>query len=232
MFGFGKKQQSNVEMGKCEIKKGHYPWSDFSNTDEPKQEQPAEEWIWVNGYKGTDKDMKCMDFQYELQKCFDISEDKPVELCSHGFHLCLNMRDVQRYYPIGGNNRFFEVKALVRKKDYEKYGKEDIEWTGHYARVVSGEHKLVAKSIIFTRELTVDEIFGESDWEEEDKLHALEVGISQAKFDRTVRRLVDCGYSEVLSRIIISDGKEGIALAVGEQEGLSMDMKVWMIFKD
>lgn len=223
MFGFGKKQQSNVEMGKCEIKK--------CSEDEIKKVEP-EEWIWVNGYKGTDKDMKCLDYQYELQKCFDISDDKPVELCGHGFHLCRDLHDVYRYYRIGDNNRFFEVKALVRKKDYEEYGREHIEWYGHHAYTRAGHHKLVAKSIIFIRELTVDEIFGDSDWEKEDKLRALEVGISQVDNERKLRRLAECGYSKTMSQIIIANHKDGIALAVGEQEGLSMDMKVWMIFKD
>lgn len=41
---------------------------------EPAPEMPEEKWIWVDGYKGTDKDMKCRGYQYEFGKQFDIPE--------------------------------------------------------------------------------------------------------------------------------------------------------------
>lgn len=106
------------------------------------ESEPVEEWIWVTGYKGTDKDMKCRDRQFELNKRFDISEEKAVELCSHGFHLCRTLSSVFRHYFIDNSNRFFEVKALVKKKDYDRGENDD----------------LAAKSIIFTRELAEYEI--------------------------------------------------------------------------
>ena len=40
-----------------------------------------DEWIWVDGYKGTDEDMKCHDFQYELNKQFDMPEDVKIKSC-------------------------------------------------------------------------------------------------------------------------------------------------------
>ena len=88
--------------------------------DEPK---PQEEWVWVDGYKGTDKDMKCRDFQYELHKVYDMPEDAEIVECSSGFHLCLEKEHVFRFYDIGKGNRFFKVKALVCRSDYESYGK-------------------------------------------------------------------------------------------------------------
>ena len=48
-----------------------------------------EEWIWVEGYKGTDADMRCRGYQYEFDKQFDIPENEEVEMCKKGFHLCL-----------------------------------------------------------------------------------------------------------------------------------------------
>ena len=38
---------------------------------EKDEKKESEEWVWVNGYKGTDKDMKCRDFQYEMHKQID-----------------------------------------------------------------------------------------------------------------------------------------------------------------
>ena len=45
-----------------------------------------EEWIWVTGYKGTDKDMKCRDYQYELGKQHDMPEGTDITMCYSGFH--------------------------------------------------------------------------------------------------------------------------------------------------
>ena len=54
-------------------------------------------------YKGTDKDMKCRGFQYELGKEY---EEQEAELCEKGFHGCEYPLDVFGYYPPAGN-RFF-----------------------------------------------------------------------------------------------------------------------------
>ena len=54
-------------------------------------------------YKGTDKDMKCIGFQYELGKEY---EEQEAELCEKGFHGCEYPLDVFGYYPPAGN-RFF-----------------------------------------------------------------------------------------------------------------------------
>ncbi|HDK7194899.1 TPA: hypothetical protein PTV74_003206 [Clostridium botulinum] len=80
------------------------------------EKEDTEEWIWVEGYKGTDKDMKCRDFQYELSRTF--KHDGEVELCESGFHFCLQLKDVFYYYQLNANNKFFKVKGLVKKDDY------------------------------------------------------------------------------------------------------------------
>ena len=54
-------------------------------------------------YKGTDKDMKCQGFQFELGKEY-VEEE--AELCVKGFHGCEYPLDVFGYYPPAGN-RFF-----------------------------------------------------------------------------------------------------------------------------
>jgi hypothetical protein len=79
--------------------------------------EKEDEWIWVEGYKGTKKDMTARfnDFQYELNKRYEIDEEP--EECKKGFHFCLELFDVFEYYPIGKNHRFFKVQALVRKSD-------------------------------------------------------------------------------------------------------------------
>ena len=56
-------------------------------------------------YKGTDKDMKCRGFQFELGKEY-VEEE--AELCVKGFHGCEYPLDVFPYYS-PANSRFFEA---------------------------------------------------------------------------------------------------------------------------
>ena len=54
-------------------------------------------------YKGTDKDMKCRGFQFELGKEYEEAEAK---LCNKGFHGCEYPLDVFAYYT-PADSRFF-----------------------------------------------------------------------------------------------------------------------------
>ena len=66
----------------------------------------------IKGYKGFDKDLKCLDFQYEVGK--EYSTDKAVA-CNTGFHYCENPMDVLGFYApcddTGNPNRFCEVEG-------------------------------------------------------------------------------------------------------------------------
>jgi hypothetical protein len=69
-------EETNVESNNVE---------NVENCNE--QSIQEEEWIWVEGYKGTDKNLKCKsDFQYEIGKEYNIDE---VKICEKGFHFCL-----------------------------------------------------------------------------------------------------------------------------------------------
>lgn len=189
-----------------------------------------EEWIWVEGYKATDKDMKCRDYQYELNKKYDMPEDSKIRTCHSGFHLCLKLEDVFGYYELGKGNRFFKVSALVRKND-KKYYRSRSETAG---RFFLGTDKLAAKSIIFTKELTPDEIFKDTEYaeyDEEFKKIALETSLIQATKTYQVNKLVSFGYSEPLAKKIINRDSCGenmfeLACALETQPGISMDTKI------
>lgn len=114
----------------------------------PKKDQPSEdEYIWVDGYKGMDKDMKCHGgFQYQIGGHYQIDDD-PV-LCKNGFHLCLNLCDVFSYYEPFDGNRFFKVRALVKKKDLDRYG--DVIYRDIYYTTLD---KIVSKQIDILEEL-------------------------------------------------------------------------------
>ena len=190
--------------------------------------EPEEEWIWVEGYKGTDKDMKCLDFQYTLGAQYDMPEED-IKECTSGFHLCLKLDDVFSYYDVGKANRFFKVKALVRKSDVDQYGIMEYCYSQVHRR-----NKLVAKSIIFISELTQDEILKDTVVESLDQKYkdlAIECDIVSAKnlYNRDV--LMEDGYSEAFANYVITQCLFDKAHAVGSMKGVSMDMRVLFILQ-
>ena len=121
------------------------------------KKEPQEEWVRVKGYKGMHKDMKAhYDFQYELGKTYTVEDPDSISICEYGYHFSLNLKDVFRYYDLKNNNRFFKVEALVRKKDYDEYGKV-------YTTTIFSDRvdKLVAKEITILEEVSVKEMFEE-----------------------------------------------------------------------
>lgn len=194
-------------------------------------------WVWVEGYKGTDRDMKCQGFQYELGTTYQMPREKVSE-CSTGYHLCLNMDDVQQYYPIGGGNRYFKVRALVRLSDRNEYGKSpEVDSSDYYRWLIkptTPRNKLVAAEIEFLEELTVDEILSDTRakyWSDDYKKLAIEISIKAAETEMLTTELTELGYSLPFASYLVNHKKFDIAKAVGSQEDLSMDMKVLMIMQ-
>ena len=60
----------------------------------------------IKSYKGMDKNMQCLGFQYKSGETYETDE---AEICSSGFHACEATLDVFGYYP-PGISRFFEVE--------------------------------------------------------------------------------------------------------------------------
>lgn len=201
--------------------------------------EPQENWIWVEGYKGTDKDMKAHgDFQYELGKQYDCEGE--IKICNRGFHFCRDLKDVFDYYDIKRGHRFFKVKALVKESDYKKYGQYIIkaDLYGCWACKDDRIDKLVAKSIILEEEVskadiimaycqnTAYTILPEAYWDT-----MICKGYSAAHEDWQIDKLITAGYSHTFARCIYKDNKVARALAIADQEGISMDMKVWYIYR-
>ena len=201
-----------------------------------------EEYIWVKGFKGTNKDMRCQDdYQYELGKQFDLDADVEPVICSNGFHFCKRLVNVFKYYNIGNGNRFFEVEALVKKSDWDPERKKNRTRNPYgYLPGFSGSNdKYAAKSIRFIRELTVDEVFEViSDeevrgWAEEQKKRAMETSINTVRRDIRAFDLCAAGYSPVFSKYIAGDtGRYNTAMAMASLPDVSMDVKLMAIFMD
>lgn len=195
----------------------------------------ADEWIWVKGYKGTDKDMCCRDYQFDLDRQFDMPEGAPIETCESGFHFCRDLKNVFNYYDVGSGNRFFEVRALVRKKDYVT---NPVQPTfENFLRGLYGD-KLTSKSIIFVRELTQDEVLSEkidSDtlalWTEADKKLCMREGEKAVEESRKRYALTALGYSATMASYIVGKtDKFDLALALGSQDELTMYDRCFLLF--
>ena len=203
-----------------------------------------EEYIWVKGFKGTEKDMSCKGYRYELGKQFDLDDNIEPLLCEKGFHFCKKLENVFRYYKIGDGNRFFEVKALVKKSDLDpERKKNNIPTTyvpyGYLLGFDDNKDKYAAKSIQFIRELTVDEVFEtvtDSDvreWAEEQKKRAMETSINTVRRDIRAFELCAVGYSPAFAKYISVDaGRYATAMAMASLPNVSMDVKVMAIFMD
>lgn len=190
-----------------------------------KNEQGEEEWVWVTGYKGTNKDMKCKEYQYEMNKQFDMPEGEKIEMCYSGFHFCDKLHRVYNYYDVKNGNRFFEVKALVRR--WKKDGYYKIEQRGD---------KMVAKSIKFVRELSIDEIFDAApgcvdikEWSTEQKELARQTSVENVRMNIKIAKLVKLGYSEAFAAYVCHNDAYDIACIVGKTPDVSMDVKVLTI---
>lgn len=191
--------------------------------DHPAPEEEKEEWVWVEGYKGTDRFMRCRDYQFSLREQFDMPEGEPIIECQSGFHLCPSLSRVFAFYAIADSNRFFRVRALVRKRDADKLN------------MLYNQDKLVAKSIVFLSELTTDEIFKDAyinteGWTDKDKIEAREEGCTTIDRRVKTRTLIGLGYSESVAEYIVDHNQFLLAKMLGQQTDISMDTKFICLF--
>ena len=207
-------------------------------TPEP---EPPEEWIWVEGYKGTKSDMKAEkgDFQYAMDTTFYHPEQ--VEECKSGFHLCLNIKDVLSYYNLENGHRFFRVQALVRKKDYEAYGIiVERPFNGYYSTLMIPytSDKLVAKEIRFIEEIppeTVLSVFYKQHPNYERIPQEFEHLIWENNYNKACHtwkttELIRKGFSPAFVKFIGCDDELlRRALAIADETDVSMDVKVLFI---
>jgi len=63
----------------------------------------------VYGFKGFNKDLQCLFFQYEIGKTYTKDDSEDISLCSNGFHFCENPFDIFNYYPPMEGNRYCQV---------------------------------------------------------------------------------------------------------------------------
>ncbi|APH20884.1 DUF7666 domain-containing protein [Clostridium botulinum] len=218
-----------------------------TNISNPKREK-QEEWIWIEGYKGTDKDMKCRDFQYELNKTF--SYDGKTNLCGSGFHFCLQLKDVFNYYKLNANNKFFKVKGLVKREDYHSASNSVPEMIVLQPRWLQHDYdsKVVAKEIVFIEELQFEDL---KDIiknkmpmvETEEEYYFCKDNYKEFCKNKLVSKLINLGFSDLFSQLKyedfsneydIDDKKMYKYLTVArayKKENLSKDIMIYLLEK-
>lgn len=93
----------------------------------------------MKAYKAFNPDMTCRGFQYEIGKTYEIKEE-PI-MCARGFHACLNLETVFRYYS-----------------PYKKPILCEVEVLGDVVHGRFFDDKVVTNKIKIVRELTEDKI--------------------------------------------------------------------------
>ncbi len=210
--------------------------------------QGQEEWVYVEGIKGMTEDMKGYDnFQFEVGKTY--IKDGLIEICKNGFHLSLNLEDVLHHYGICKGNRFFKVRALVRKKDLDEYGTITEVDNFFYGKQKIIKNKLVSKEIEILEELSDEELFEEykemknkkSKWIEDidDFKYCRKYGENKLAEDKLNVKLIVLGINELLVNILTKDfdslkSREIFVDYVEalSKENISRDMFIYLITEE
>ena len=199
----------------------------------PQEDEKQEEYIWVEGYKGTDSEMKgYKGFQYEIGKEYTC-DGEPVT-CKNGFHFCLELEDVFSYFGLWNNNsRFFKVKALVKKSDF--YGKSYF---------IKGKiDKIAAKTIKLEYELTnaelwnnikLDSFISLEEFIEIRNIGNLRLGLIKIAKERLFGKYSDTFISVICDEKItdFASFKKIVNTAIAlHDEGVSTDMRAFLLMR-
>ena len=210
--------------------------------------QNQEEWVYVEGIKGMTEDMKGYDnFQFEVGKTY--IKDGLIEICKNGFHLSLNLEDVLNHYGICRGNRFFKVRALVRKKDLDEYGTITEVDNFFYGKQKIIKNKLVSKEIEILEELSDEELFEEykemksekSRWIEDidDFKYCRKHGENKLAETKLNVKLIVLGINELLVNILTKDFDDIKSREIFvdyvealSKENISRDMFIYLIIEE
>lgn len=195
---------------------------------------PKEEWVWIEGYKATDKDMKCKGYQFELGKMF--THEGELIACKSGFHFCPELMDCFYYYEIGNGNRYFKVRALINiHQTIEKHSYPYPSIISH--TFMRDTNKRVARQIEFLEEVSLDEIFETrfpvlcETMSEKRKMYIIQYGIEKAYKMQALDELKETNvYSQEIIDIIVSNDKIKLAYAL-TKENISQDTRLLILLK-
>ena len=178
-------------------------------------------------YKGTDKDMKCRDFQFELGKEY---EEEEAKLCDKGFHGCEYPLDVFAHYA-PADSRFF-VADLDGVTDEEK-GDSKRAGTKIKLRAEIGIAGIVKATVEYIKERAES-----SDNQTGDCSAATNTGNRSAATNTGNRSAAtNTGYCSAATNTgdcsaATVDGKESIAIVTGVDSKASGAIGCWLVLTE
>ena len=179
-------------------------------------------------YKGTDKDMKCRSFQFELGKEYVEEEAK---LCNKGFHGCEYPLDVFAYYA-PADSRFF-VADLDGVTDEEAEGDSKRAGTKIKLRAEIGIAGIVKAAVEYIKEKAES-----SKNQTGDCSAATNTGNRSAATNTGYRSAAtntgDCSAATNTGDCSAAtvDGKESIAIVTGVDSKASGALGCWLVLTD
>lgn len=245
MFDFFKKKTAEEKMDI--LKTSYEKQQEFMV--EPKKTD--EKYIWVEGFKGTQEDM-CCTVTYQKVYGFSVNHERKTEqyelnvpkileceptVGKNGFHFCKDLDSVFRYYPFDFHNRYFKVKALVKKEEYNNKfyfnfaAKEIILY-----EEVHPEYEEVKQYLKCTSKRYHEPYqFTKKDFE-----GVKEIGKERYFKKKFISELVKLGHSHLLSELVVEQCSCDIAymkhiidIAMAlKEEGISRDMTAYILLED
>ena len=179
-------------------------------------------------YKGTDKDMKCRDFQFEIGKEYEEAEAK---LCEKGFHGCEYPLDVFAHYA-PADSRFF-VADLDGVTDEEAEGDSKRAGTKIKLRAEIGIAGIVKAAVEYIKEKAESSKNQTGDRSAAtntgDRSVATNTGNYSAATNTGCRSAAtNTGYYSAAT----VDGKESIAIVTGVDSKASGALGCWLVLTD
>ena len=170
-------------------------------------------------YKGTDKDMKCRDFQFETGKEYEEAEAK---LCEKGFHGCEYPLDVFAHYA-PADSRFF-VADLDGVTDEEAEGDSKRAGTKIKLRAEIGIAGIVKAAVEYIKEKAES-----SKNQTGDCSAATNTGYCSAATNTGNYSVATNTGGRSVATV---DGKESIAIVTGVDSKASGALGCWLVLTD
>ena len=215
-----------------------------------------ENYVWIDGYKGTDADMSCtVNYerpighgftvpdqhrqQYELNKT--VTYDDNPKICESGFHFCASFTDVFYFRPLTIGARYFKVKGFVKEKDVKEFS------------MCEGKiSKFAAKEIILTEEIVLDYDFLKENYLNFLRIDGKKVFLNKEELEdcfihkkytseedfvrkRLYEAMNKAGYSDIFTKLIMNKKSHKQLLELLpviealDAEGVSKDMEVYTL---
>ena len=166
----------------------------------------------IKGYKGFDKDLKCIDYQYEVGKTFE--HEGNVSCCNSGLHFCENPLDVFRYYP-PSDSRYCSVEG-----------------SGEYSKD-NNDSKVSVKKLHISAEIGIKGIIDAGVRFILDKVEWKDKGFNTGDYSAATNTGNCSAATNTGNRSAASvEGKESIAIVTGKDSKAKGALGCWIVLTE